>query len=82
MLSEFYITRDSGVDYIEVRPAHIGIKKIKGCVLYGSADSWLGLCMSLPLADCKYIFGFIPRKGDAWLIEGRKKTKIDLAFSR
>ena len=82
MLSEFYITRDSCVNHVKVTPAHIGISKYKGCIYYESARrAFIGGEMYLPLADCEYIFGFVPEPEEAWLVEGRKKTKIDLAFS-
>ncbi len=83
MKSEFYVTRDTYSDAIEVIPAHIGIRKCEGCVIYAPAGRWrLGESMRLHPADCKYIFGFVPKEGEAWLIEGNKKTKVDIEFTK
>lgn len=80
---DVYVTRDSGNNtHIEIYPAVIGIRKYEGCVYFGWIDN-IGhrSAMWLPLKDCKYIFGFVPRKGTAWLVEtikGRqKKTRVD-----
>ncbi|KKN75896.1 hypothetical protein LCGC14_0376040 [marine sediment metagenome] len=90
MNRDVYVTRDTIRVGVAVYPAHIGIRKFKGCVEYGAANEaieptlWFGIlgrAMSLSLKDCKYIYGFIPKAGEAWLIEGGKKTKVDIDFT-
>ncbi len=91
MKSEFYVTRDTESAIVKVWPAHIGIRKFEGCIAYGAGYystyasddlGTYGLCMYLDLVDCKYIFGFVPKSGEAWLIEGNKKTKVDIEFTK
>ena len=88
-----YLTRDTGIDYVEIRPDTVGIRKFHGCIQWGSA--WQGRCPSTSLTrrdlrdvpdmyktECKRVFGFYPRPGTAWHIDGRgKKTKVDIDFS-
>ncbi len=86
------ITRDTyGVD-VGAYPAIVGIRKFHGCVEYGAAwdektpTGWL--CPSkkkyiecLSYDECRKQFGFYPRKGTAWHIDGKKRTKIDIEFT-
>ena len=90
MKSEFYVTRNTTLPKIVVYPAHIGIRKFHGCVQYGAASSSFqarqifgknGWGMWLDFSDCKYIFGFVPKPGEAWLVEGNKRTKVDIEFT-
>ena len=31
--------------------------------------------------ECRKRFGFYPRKGTAWFVNGKKRTKVDINFS-
>lgn len=96
---DVYLTRDTRPPFgrVDIVPAALGIRKFHGCVEWGvawcaghreyriSARTDRVVPDILPV-ECKARFGFIPRKGTAWLIEytakGKmKKTKVDLAFS-
>ncbi len=95
---DVYVTRNTcSDDEIDLWPTTVGIRKFHGCIEWGAAwqskhrayklnkntEKQAGVCTP---AQCKKRYGFIPRKGTAWLVEynarGKmKKTKVDLAFS-
>jgi len=89
-----YVTRDSGCYSINIWPDEIGIRKFHGCVQYGAA--WQENYCSKAFFKASYetgpsilytngfkqAFGFLPRSGQAWHINGKgKRTKVELAFS-
>lgn len=89
---DVYLTRDTLGRYVYVWPATVGIRKFHGCVVYGAAWNKDGCTRGLYLrgneyaeyllpSDCLRRFGFFPEEGEAWLIEGKKRTQIYLAFS-
>ena len=86
---DVFVTRGSRGCNVEVWPAHIGIRKFHGCVEFGAA--WKSIYKTIALTpshsrlsecispyQCRKRFGFYPRKGTAWLIEGKKRTRQDL----
>jgi len=93
-----YVTRDSGCDFIEIWPETVGIRKFKwlvcsvtwgaawaegssSCFLYARENSYIRSEYICKL-DSKAAFGFIPRKGTAWHIDGKgKRTPVDIEFS-
>ena len=96
---DVYLTRDtqSPNGRIDVFPARIGIRKFHGCVEWGAA--WcakyracrisagsIRIVPDITPVECKKRFGFIPRKGTAWLVECSaknkiKKTRVDIDYS-
>ncbi len=88
-----YITRDTYLDSVEIWPEDVGIRAFDGCVVYGAA--WNQKCWTTRLtrrsrrrceliekAECRKRFGFYPRAGTAWYINGKGKAKQEhLAFS-
>lgn len=88
-----YVTRDSGSEFIEIWPDTVGIRKFHGCIEWGAA--WCASHRTSHLYRTsprltgwmhkfyfKREFGFIPRKGTAWHIDGKgKRTKVDIDFS-
>ena len=87
-----FVTRDSMANQVEIYPVEVGIRKFKGCIQYGAAwDRYnpnIHLYRGKPdrvekLSDvnCRKRFGFYPQRGEAWFVSGKKRTKIDLAFS-
>ena len=88
-----YVTRDSLRDYIEVWPVTVGIRKFRGCVIWGAAwcedryTSFLfpenrGRAKGLDTYECRRHFGFCPRAGTAWYVNTRgKRSKVDIDFS-
>ena len=91
-MNEVYLTRDTGSDDVRVWPVGNGIRKFHGCVEYGSAhcgkdakkvlenDRDYPGCIDDPDV-CMILFGFYPAEGEAWCVNGRGRTKVDLAFS-
>lgn len=95
---DVYVTRGTCQDdEIDLWPATVGIRKFHGCIQWGAAwqpnhmvyelnkntKKQTGICT---LVQCKKRFGFIPRRGTAWLVEyntkGKmKKSKVDIDFS-
>lgn len=93
-MSEYcYVTRDTSSDGIEVWPANVGVRKFHGCVIWGAAwkasASTGQLCgrnyniyaERLNKIECRKRFGFVPRPGTAWDIDGKKRTQVHLDFS-
>ena len=84
-----YVTRDTGRICAEVWPAGIGIRKVNSRIEYGAAwgktratcrlykSSIVKLSELLTKAQCRKRFGFYPRAGQAWDIDGKKRTRID-----
>lgn len=85
-----YVTRDTCSYDVEVYPASVGIRKFHGCVQFGAAWNSSGAIgflkkegnsepvTSLSRYECRKRFGFYPRKGTAWDIDGKKRTRIDM----
>lgn len=91
-MEDVYVTRNSGNGRVQVWPADVGIRKFHGCVEYGAAwdkenaNIFFGkrsyeCSASFTLFWCKLLFGFRPKEGEAWLIEGKKRTKVGIDFS-
>ena len=88
-----FLTRDTVRVNVEVWPVTVGIRKFRGCVVYGAAwnkennSSMLfptghTMAEDLGRSECRKRFGFYPSKGTAWYIsESGKRTKVDLDFS-
>lgn len=88
-----YVTRSSYSDNVYIFPATVGIRKWHGCISWGAA--WCktyecvrlystGKCIiaqNLAPEVCRIRFGFHPGPGTAYLVDGEKKTKIDIDFS-
>lgn len=94
MQLQFYITRDTDADRIEIWDADYGIRKFRGCIEYGSGDEANyatsqndngNRCMCMSFDDCRNTFGFVPKPGEAWFIDGNKQTiervDEDMVFS-
>ena len=78
------VTRNTDSDYVEIWPAHVGIRKFHGCVCYGAA--WEGRWRTFCLYESRGIVSSGLNKkqcceGTAWFIDGKKRTKVDIAFS-
>ena len=87
-----YIARNSGCYNVDIYPATVGIRKFHGCVEFGAAwqPRWVtqslyknkeGGAPNISKDECKKLFGFYPRPGTAWFVDGKKRTEVDIAFS-
>ena len=88
-----YVTRGTHDIYVEIWPDTVGIRKFHGCIKWGAAwyenekTVYLNSKMTKESAflinpHFKNKFGFIPRKGTAYHIDGEgKRTKVDIDFS-
>lgn len=88
---DVFVTRDIKNSFAEVWPASPGIRKFKSVdngPYYGAAWKSTGATIYLTRAktdvakeltpvQCRKRFGFFPRKDTAWLIEGKKRTRVD-----
>ena len=89
-----YVTRDSHNSHAEVYPATVGIRKFRGCTIFGAAWSEErptgclsrntgGYCEMLLRPVCEKRFGFYPKAGTAWYINQRgQRTKVNIEFTR
>ena len=87
-----YVTRDTWDDRVQVWLATVGIRKFHGCVQYGAAwcKEWTTIALRksgrkiseyLTPKECRKRFGFYPRKGTAWDIDGKKRKQVDIDFT-
>ncbi|KKL45842.1 hypothetical protein LCGC14_2351590 [marine sediment metagenome] len=87
-----YVTRDTCEHCVQVFPAAIGIRKFHGCVEWGAAwqKKWATVLLRrrgkketlfLTPDECCKRFGFYPRKGTAWDIDGKKRKQVDIDFT-
>ncbi len=88
-----YVTRDSTRDVVEVWPVTVGIRKFRGCIIWGAAwckDRYTaclfpkrrGSAEYLSLVKCRRRFGFYPRAGTAWYVNSKgKKSEVDIDFT-
>jgi len=91
-----YVTRDTIQNSIDIRPDTVGIRKFnrRPCTVrwgaawnerYPTAFSYktgLSVRQNLMIEAFKAVFGFIPRKGTAYYIDGKgKRTKVDIDFT-
>lgn len=88
-----YVTRASFSTLVYVFPATVGIRKFNGCVWWGAAWCKTGRTVRLSSTgkcriaktlienQCRKRFGFYPGPGTAYLVDGSKRTKVDIDFS-
>ncbi len=77
-LGYVYLTRNTYSDCIEVWDPNVGIRKEKGCIAYYSAAQFdaenkmsihiKGRLAELYLTQCQSVFGGVPEKEEAWLV--------------
>ena len=85
MFEPVFISRDTEqIRFVTIVPARIGIVKIKGCLQFVAAikdvDGEYGYVTdstkeknSTTLPECKRLYGSVPNREEAWLVEeGRK----------
>ena len=87
-----YVTRASFSSFIRIWPANVGIRKFHGCVMYGAAwddeecnyrltPNGERVVKSVYNYEFLEAHGWCPKPGEAWFVDGKKHTKVDLEFT-